>query len=192
MPNIIEQLEKGKELLESGKIDVKQLKTKVSSDDENIKNNDGNNNNNIDTSNGCNISDDVNDTSNTVNNNSVSNDDSIDNNCNDRSSDKKSLEENNEKKVEKYPGFDFSQKYTKGQTIFYVKVNEIIGEKELMELKIRTIYPKMMVCCTEKSYAQCIGPDSADFIFLSRYEAVDCYNNTAVQAKIFENYTAED
>ena len=177
MPDIIEQLEKGKELLESGKINAKELKTKISSDEEKDMCN----------ANSCNT--DVN-----IGNNNNSGDNINNDNISDNMSDCTDKDENTsqEEKIEKYPGFDFSKTYTKGQVIYYVNVNKIIGEKELMDLKIRTVYPKMLVCCTEKSYTQCIGPDSADFIFLSRYEAIDCYNNTIVQQKVFEKYTGDD
>ena len=100
--------------------------------------------------------------------------------------------QSNEPKVEKYPGFDFTTMYTVGQTIFYVKVNDMIGEKELQELKLRTIYPKMLVGCLEKAYTQCIGPDTVDKIFTNRYEAVQCYDNITVKQKVYEHNVIEE
>lgn len=86
---------------------------------------------------------------------------------------------------EKYPGFDFNNYYTKGQTIYYVKLNNMTGDKEFLELKIRSIYPKFMVACTEKAFAQCLGPDVQDYIFADRYTAVECYNNAKVEQRVY-------
>ena len=178
--DIIEQLEKGKELLESGEIDVESLKTKVESENEEVsekpkrKRRTSKNNNNVsgvrdidnDKDNGC--SSDRNNI-----NNTVSSDDSS--------------RKPDEPRVEKYPGFDFTTMYSKGQVIFYVKVNELIGEKELQELKLRTIYPKMLVGCLEKAYTQCIGPDTADRIFTNRYDAVQCYDSINIKQRIYKS-----
>jgi hypothetical protein len=180
--DIIEQLEKGKELLESGEIDVKFLKTKVESTDKENKeiskkrkrvSKSGTDDNNI-----SDIRDDK-DFSNISDNSNVNNSISADNN-----QENKQIKQ---EKVEKYPGFDFNTTYAKGQTIFYVRVNELIGEKEIQELTIRSVYPKTIIGCLEKSYTQCIGPDTADRIFRTRYEALECYNNIVLQQKIYEH-----
>ena len=188
MPDIIEQLEKGKELLENGGIDIDSLKTKfVSTDEKNDKKAEQKRRKSEED-----ISDD-----NKFNENNDRTSDNIDN-SDDYNNDISSVSadkddnKNSEEKVEKYPGFDFTQTYIKGQTIYYVKVNNIIGEKELMELRIRTVYPKMLICCTEKAFSQCIGPDTADYIFMNRHQAVECYNKTVVQQKTYETYIMED
>ena len=64
------------------------------------------------------------------------------------------------------PDFDFRNFYEKGQTIYYIHIlRGGINTKELKKLKIRTIYPRMMVCNEEKSCCQCIHYESRDLIF---------------------------
>lgn len=87
-----------------------------------------------------------------------------------------------EQKPEKYPGFDFNDYYTKGQVIFFVRVHEALGIKEILELKLRTIYPKTIIGSIEKGACQCIGPESKDMIFINRIDAVKAYNDINVKA----------
>lgn len=64
------------------------------------------------------------------------------------------------------PDFDFRTLYKKGQTIYFIHIlRGGINTKELKKLKIRTIYPRMMVCNEEKVCCQCIGYNERDLIF---------------------------
>lgn len=64
------------------------------------------------------------------------------------------------------PEFDFRTLYEKGQTIYFIHIlRGGINTKELKKLKIRTIYPRMMVCNEEKACCQCIGYNERDLIF---------------------------
>lgn len=64
------------------------------------------------------------------------------------------------------PEFDFRNFYEKGQTIYFIHIlRGGINTKELKKLKIRTIYPRMMVCNEEKACCQCIGYNEKDLIF---------------------------
>ena len=64
------------------------------------------------------------------------------------------------------PEFDFRNFYEKGQTIYYIHIlRGGINTKELKKLKIRTIYPRMMICNEEKACCQCIGYSERDLIF---------------------------
>lgn len=64
------------------------------------------------------------------------------------------------------PDFDFRALYEKGQTIYFIHIlRGGINTKELKKLKIRTIYPRMMVCNEEKACCQCIGYSERDLIF---------------------------
>lgn len=85
-----------------------------------------------------------------------------------------------EDKPEKYPGFDFNDYYEKGQKIFYVKILSKLGVKEFLELKIRTVYPKMIVACEEKKATVCIGPDTKDMIFTDKKSALETYDNVKI------------
>ena len=64
------------------------------------------------------------------------------------------------------PDFDFRTLYEKGQTIYFIHIlRGGINTKELKKLKIRTIYPRMMVCNEEKACCQCIDYNERDLIF---------------------------
>ena len=64
------------------------------------------------------------------------------------------------------PDFDFRNFYEKGQTIYFIHIlRGGINTKELKKLKIRTIYPRMIVCNEEKSCCQCIDYNERDLIF---------------------------
>ena len=64
------------------------------------------------------------------------------------------------------PDFDFRNMYEKGQIIYFIKIlRGGINTKELKKLKVRTIYPRMLVCNEEKSCCQCIGYEERDLIF---------------------------
>ena len=64
------------------------------------------------------------------------------------------------------PDFDFRTFYENGQVVYYILIlRGGIQTKELKKLKIRTIYPRMMVCNEEKACCQCIGYEDKDLIF---------------------------
>ena len=66
----------------------------------------------------------------------------------------------------KEPNFDFRSFYETGQVVYYILIlRGGIQTKELKKLKIRTIYPRMMVCNEEKACCQCIGYEDKDLIF---------------------------
>lgn len=166
MPDIIEQLELGKKLQEEKGIDVDSLRTKIeSTKEETIKtpNEQKEEEQKQET-----LKDPFEQAEEIIKDSKSQND---------------TLTDTLEK--EKYPGFDFNNYYTKGQVIYYVKINNMTGDKELLELKIRSIYPKFMVACTEKAFAQCLGPDVYDYIFTDRYTAVECYNNTKIVQHVY-------
>lgn len=70
------------------------------------------------------------------------------------------------------PDFDFRNFYEKGQVIYYILVlRGGIQTKELKKVKIRTIYPRMLVCTEEKACCQCIGYGDRDLIFETLQDA---------------------
>lgn len=74
------------------------------------------------------------------------------------------------------PEFDFRNFYEKGQTIYYILIlRGGINTKELKKLKIRTIYPRMLVCNEEKACCQCIGYSDRDLIFDTPKDADTIY-----------------
>ena len=74
------------------------------------------------------------------------------------------------------PDFDFRNFYEKGQIIYYIQIlNMGINTKELKKLKIRTIYPRMIVCSEEKACCQCIDYNEKDLIFDTQRDADAVY-----------------
>ena len=72
----------------------------------------------------------------------------------------------------KEPDFDFRNFYENGQVVYYILILKGgIQTKELKKLKIRTIYPRIMVCNEEKACCQCIGYENKDLIFETLHDA---------------------
>lgn len=174
MPDIIEQLEAGKKLQEEEGIDVDSLRTKIGSSEEEVteKPKRGRKKKEEQL-----ISQEENSKDPFEQAEELMKDSKTETN--------EKSDTSKEQKPDKYPGFDFNNYYAKGQTIYYVKLNNMTGDKEFLELKIRSIYPKFMVACTEKAFAQCLGPDVQDYIFADRYTAVECYNNAKVEQRVY-------
>lgn len=169
MPDIIEQLEAGKKIQEEEGIDVESLRTKVNSE-ENIKEK---------PKRGRKKKEQAKDTQENVQDNTPEDPFEQAEQIINQSKEKKPVEK---PKPEKYPGFNFNDYYTKGQKIFFVRVHESLGVKEILELKIRTIYSKTIIGLIEKGACQCIGPESKNMIFTDRKDAVKCYNSINVKS----------
>lgn len=86
------------------------------------------------------------------------------------------------------PDFDFRSYYEKGQIVYFVRIMEALGEKEIKKLYLRTIYPRMMVGSEEKAACQCIGYNERDKVFLTPRDADAYYKTIKVTAK----YASED
>lgn len=177
MSDIIEQLEAGKKIQEEEGIDIASLRTKVSSNEEEEIKEKPKNKKKKEQLKDKNIKEDpFVQAEKIVNNSSDTNDNEI--------------EKPKNKKQEKFPGFDFNNYYEKGQKIFYIRVHKKLGIKDFLELKIRTIYPKMMVACEEKRATVCIGPDTKDLIFTDRRSATQAYDN--IEIKDFKDINIKD
>ena len=168
MPDIIKQLEEGKKIQEEEGIDTEALRTKLDSSEEEPKQK----------------------TKRKRKPKKQETEDKIEEQKSEESSEQTANEPVKEQKPEKYPGFDFNDYYEKGQIIFYVKVHEKLGIKDLLELKIRTIYPKMMVAVEDKKCTHCIGPDTKDMIFVDRKTASEAYNE--IDIKTLKDTNPED
>lgn len=82
------------------------------------------------------------------------------------------------------PDFDFRNYYEKGQIIYFIHIlGGGINTKELKKLKIRTIYPRMMVCDEEKACCQCIGYSQKEYIFNTPKEAEPVYKSIKLAAE---------
>ena len=177
MSDIIEQLEAGKKIQEEEGIDIASLRTKVSSNEEKEIKEKPKNKKKKEQLKDKNIKEDP-----FIQAEKIVND-SFDTNDNE-------IEKPKDKKQEKFPGFDFNNYYEKGQKIFYIRVRKKLGIKDFLELKIRTIYPKMIVGCEEKRATVCIGPDTKDLIFTDRRSATQAYDN--IEIKDFKDINIKD
>ena len=86
------------------------------------------------------------------------------------------------------PDFDFRAHYEKGTIIYFVRVLEALGEKEVKKLHLRTIYPRLMVGSQEKGCCYCIGYNERDRVFLTPRDADAYFKTVNVTAK----YTSEE
>ena len=81
------------------------------------------------------------------------------------------------------PDFDFRELYRSGDTIYYVYLNHLTGDKELLKLTVRTVYARSLIAWEEKGCARIIGYPSRDWIFLDGREAESYYKTAKVVAK---------
>ena len=81
------------------------------------------------------------------------------------------------------PDFDFNEEYKSGDKIYYVLLNYLTGDKELLELTVRTIYARSLVAWEDKGMARLIGYKDRDWIFRDRREAECYYKAAKVEAK---------
>ena len=190
MPDIIQQLEEGKKIQEENGIDTDSLRTKISSeeekDKEKTKSKRGRKKKEEKDKEQKNKQQQKDES---VPEDPFAQAEKIINESEKKDSDT-NQQSNKEQKPEKYPGFDFNNFYEKGQKIFYIRVIEKLGIKEFLELKIRTIYPKMMVACEPKKATHCIGPETQDMIFTDRYSAVEAYNS--IKIKSYKDVNVKD
>ena len=85
------------------------------------------------------------------------------------------------------PDFDYRNDYFKGQSIYYIKVNELCGKKEIIELKISSVYPRLIIGYEDRGMSHCIGFDESDMIFFTLSECEQVFKNLVVENKL-EDY----
>lgn len=86
------------------------------------------------------------------------------------------------------PDFDFRNTYSKGQIIYYVDTNELVGTKKLLELKISSVYPRAIIAYEDMGMAHTIGLEDDEMIFLDRRDAESVYESTVVENKLEEYF----
>ena len=65
------------------------------------------------------------------------------------------------------PDFNFADEYSLGQTVFLVKCFPSLSKYEVLKLRIRSIYNRLMVGTVESGYCECIGYEMKDNVFLT-------------------------
>lgn len=77
----------------------------------------------------------------------------------------------------KEPDFDYRMFYERGDNIYLVRYYNESNLKEIMNLKVRTVYPRSMVCVFKEQWCQCVGFSDRDNIFYNRQEAEAYFNS---------------
>lgn len=105
----------------------------------------------------------------------------------------KELQEAREKGWED-PDFDYRKIYRKGQQIFYVRVynSPYLKEKHIVPAKIREIYPRTVIGVEPSSQCVCIDYKRRDMIFLTQYEAQQCYNSINLPEEKYRKVRIKD
>ena len=81
------------------------------------------------------------------------------------------------------PDFDFRNFYEKGHKAWYVHVSEVLGEKEVVPVTLRTIYARTIVASEEKGLCHCIGYAERDHIFENSRDATLFCDSLVLNAK---------
>ncbi len=87
------------------------------------------------------------------------------------------------------PDFDYRRFYQEGDKVYLVRYYATLKVKELIEMKIRTIYARSMVGVIDKQYCQCVDIQDRDNIFYNHKDALDCFNG--IKAKTTDEYNEE-
>lgn len=87
------------------------------------------------------------------------------------------------------PDFDYRRFYQQGDKVYLVRYYPTMKTKEMIYMRLRTIYARAMVGVVEKQYCQCVGLSDKDNIFYGRQEALDYFNS--IKAKVADEYNEE-
>jgi len=87
------------------------------------------------------------------------------------------------------PDLDFRKFYQQGDRVYLVRYYSRSNTKELIFMKLRTIYARSMVGVVKKQYCQCVGLTDKDNIFYSRQEALNLFNS--IKANVVDEYDEE-
>lgn len=86
------------------------------------------------------------------------------------------------------PDFDFRNHYETKSKAYYVRILAALGEKEVIPVTLRTIYPRMMVGSQEKGMCHCIGYSERGQVFMTLHEA----NAYAKTIKLTQRHSDEE
>ena len=73
------------------------------------------------------------------------------------------------------PDFDYRKEYAKGQIIWFLDYNKVCNTVNLLELKINTVYSRVLIAYIDNGEARCIDYGLRDFIFTTPSEAETTY-----------------
>lgn len=81
------------------------------------------------------------------------------------------------------PDFDFRNYYERGEIVYFVRYSEMLGDKEIHKVFLRTIHPRIMIGSQEKSYCHCIGYNQRDQVFRNLRDANIFYDSLNIVPK---------
>lgn len=73
------------------------------------------------------------------------------------------------------PDFDYRKEYAKGQIIWFLDYNKVCNTVDLLEMKINTVYSRVLIAYVDNGEARCIDYGLRDFIFTTPNEADAMY-----------------
>ena len=73
------------------------------------------------------------------------------------------------------PDFDYRKEYAKSQIIWFLDYNKVCNTVDLLELKINTVYSRVLIAYIDNGEARCIDYGLRDFIFTTPNEAETMY-----------------
>ena len=73
------------------------------------------------------------------------------------------------------PDFDYRKEYAKGQIIWFLDYNKVCNTVDLLDLKINTVYSRVLIAYIDNGEARCIDYGLRDFIFTTPSEAETTY-----------------
>lgn len=79
--------------------------------------------------------------------------------------------------IHKLPNdYNFTEHFSKKETVYYVRVLEKLGIKEIREVKIRTLYEDLLIGTLKSKQTICVFRATASLVFKTRAEALEAYN----------------
>lgn len=81
------------------------------------------------------------------------------------------------------PDFDFRKTYAKGQHLWYVRILSSLGEKEMFETIVQTVYPRTIILAQPKAFCHCVGYKMRDQLFYTQMEAAQFFETVKVSSR---------
>lgn len=81
--------------------------------------------------------------------------------------------------------YSFVEHFNVKETVYYVRILEKLGIKELQEIRIRTLYDDVLIGVLQSKQAICVFKTTAPLVFKDRSEALKAYNTIKVPKVTF-------
>ena len=87
--------------------------------------------------------------------------------------------------------YSFVEHFNINETVYYVRVLERLGIKEIQEMRVRTLHDDLLIGVLENKQAMCVFKTTAPVVFKNRDEALKAYNAIKVPKFTFTKETNE-